>query len=74
MLEGFGKGEAGRLVVYLVMRRDDEQSNKTIVLSGKEMQLHGAWSGSVNSQEDYLVMISVVSKFIGEYKNNLGAI
>jgi hypothetical protein len=45
MLEGFDKIESGELVEYLVMLRDDEDSNKTIVLHGKDNELHELWSG-----------------------------
>jgi hypothetical protein len=73
-LEGFDRIKSEKLVGYIVMLRNDENSNKTIVLYGKEMQLQEIWSGSVNSQDDYQVMMSVISKFIEEYNNNSGAI
>ena len=74
MLERFDKVESGKLVEYLVMLRDAEDSHKTIVLHGKDMKLHELWSGFVNSQDDYQAMMAVVNKFIEEYKNNSGAI
>jgi len=73
MLEQFDRVESGKLVEYLVMLRDDKDSNKTIVLHGKDAQLDEIWSGFVNSQDEYQVMMSVVNKFIEEYKNNSGA-
>lgn len=74
MLEGFDKVESGKLVEYLVMLRDDEDSNKTIVLHGKDKELQELWSGVVNSHNDYQTMMNIVNKFIEEYKNNSGAI
>ncbi|HEU0296045.1 MAG TPA: hypothetical protein VFR47_25135 [Anaerolineales bacterium] len=74
MLERFDRVESGKLVEYLVMLRDDKNSNKTIILHGKDIQFDEIWSGFVNSKDDYQVMMSVVSKFIEEYKNNLGAL
>jgi len=73
MLERFDKAESGKLVEYLVMLRDEENSNKTILLHGKDAQLDEIWSGLVNSQDDYQVMMAMVNKFIEEQKNNLGA-
>jgi hypothetical protein len=74
MLEGFGRIESGKLVDYLVMLRDDKDPNKTIIVHGIGMQLHEIWSGFVNLQDEYQAMMSVVSKFIEEYKNNSGEI
>ncbi len=72
-LDEFGKTESGKLVDYIVMLRDDKKPNKTIILNGTGMQLQEIWSGFVNSQDDYQAMMSVVNKFIKEYKHNLGA-
>jgi len=74
MLERFDKVESGKLVEYLVMLRDEENSNKTILLHGKDAQLDEIWSGLVNSQDDYQAMMAIVNKFMEEHKNNLGAI
>jgi hypothetical protein len=74
MLEGFDKVEAGKLVEYLVMLRNEEDSNESIVLHGKDAQLDEIWSGFVNSKNDYQAMMVVVNKFIKEYKNKPGAI
>jgi hypothetical protein len=68
MLERFDRVESGKLAEYLVMLRDEENSNKTIVLHGKDKQLDEIWSGFVNSQDDYQAMMSVESKFIQEYE------
>jgi len=73
-LERFDKVESGKLVEYLIMLRDEEDSTKTILLHGKDEQLDEIWSGLVNSQDDYQAMIAIVNKFIEEHKNNLGAI
>jgi len=72
MLERFDKVESGKLIEYLVMLRDNESSNKTIILRGTGIELHEIWSGSINSQNDYQIMMSVVNKFIEEYKNGSG--
>ena len=74
MLERFDKVESGKLVEYLVMLRDDKNSNKIIVLHGKNTKLNEVWSGPVNSQDEYHAMMSLVNKFIEEYKDNSGAI
>lgn len=73
MLGGFERSEAGKLVDYLVMLRHNKNPNKTIVLHGIDTQLHEIWSGVVSSQDDYQIMMSVVNKFIEEYKSNSGA-
>ncbi len=64
----FGKIESGILVDSIVMLRDDQIPNKTIVLHGRNMQLEEIWSGFVSSQDDYQAMMSVINKFIEEYK------
>jgi len=73
MLERFDKVESGILVEYLLMLRKDENPNKTIALHRKDNKLQEIWSGFVNSQDDYQIMMSVVNKFIEDYKKNSGA-
>jgi hypothetical protein len=70
MLERFDRVESGKLVEYLVMLRDENDSNKTIILYGKDTKLAEIWSGVVNSQNDYQAMMAVVNRFIEECKNN----
>src|SRR5215475_12430842 len=74
LLERLDKVESGKLVDYFVMLRDDDRSNKTVVLHGKNAELTEIWSGFVNSTNEYQVMMSVLNEFINEYKNNSGAI
>jgi hypothetical protein len=72
MLERFDKVESGKLVDYLVMLRDDKDPNKTFILHGINIQLYEIWSGSIHTKDDYQKMMSVINKFIEEYKNNSG--
>jgi hypothetical protein len=74
LMEDFGRVESGKLIDYLVMLRDDKHPNKTIVLHRIDTNHYEIWSGFVSSQEDYEVMMSVINKFIEDYKNSSGAI
>jgi len=74
MLKRFDKVASGKLAKYIVMLRDEENSNKTIILHGKDKEFHELWSGVVNSQDEYQAMMVVVNKFIEENKDNSGAI
>jgi len=68
-LEGFGKTESGKLIDYLVMLRNSEKRNKTIVLHGSGNQLHEIWSGATLTKEEYKIMMSSVNDFIREHDN-----
>jgi hypothetical protein len=70
IMEGFGRIELGRLIDYLVMLRDDELPNKTIIIHGINTQLDEIWLGFENSQDEYHLMMYVVNKFIEDYQNN----
>lgn len=72
-VEKFGTIKSGIQVEYIVLLRDDQFPNKTILLQGKHKQLHEIWSGFIRSQGDYQKMMAILNKFIEEYKSNSGA-
>ena len=64
----FEKFKAGKLVEYVLISNTSNITNHISVSHYKGKQSQEIWSGYVDSQDEYQVMMTVVNKFIEENK------